>query len=120
MQASMQAYSLDLRERVVAACERGEQRLAQVAGQFRVSIPFISQLLRGKPTTGLVAALPHRSGPAPLLGPVALQQLTELLHQQGGPAVSRPTLGRAVVGLHWRRAYPRPRARHGPGKAVGS
>lgn len=89
-----------------------------MAAQFSVSIPFISNLLRRKRLTGSVAALPHRSGPAPVLGPVQLQQLDGLLRQQpdatldelrqqlaaqGGPAVSRATVGRAVVGLDWRR-----------------
>ncbi len=114
----MKAYSLDLRQRVLAACQSAERTLPQVATQFSVSVSFISKLLHRQRTGASVAALPHRGGPAPILGAGALGQLTECLQQQpdatlaelgqalvaaGGPAVSRATLSRAVTGLGWRR-----------------
>lgn len=114
----MQAYSLDLRQRVLAACQSAERTLPQVAVQFSVSVSFISKLLRRQRTSGSAAALPPRGGPAPVLGPGELGQLTACLQQQpdatlaelgaalqaaGGPNVSRATLARAVVKLGWRR-----------------
>ena len=65
-----------------------------------------------------MAALPHRSGPAPLLDAAARAELVACLRQQpgatldelrvwvaalGGPAVSPATMGRAVQAVDWRR-----------------
>ncbi len=58
----MQAYSLDLRRRVVAAYENGVETISEVAGRFEVSESFIKKLLRRKRTTGEIAPLGHRGG----------------------------------------------------------
>ncbi len=42
----MQAYSLDLRRRVVRAYEEGNDSVAEVAEQFSVSIGFVKKMLR--------------------------------------------------------------------------
>ena len=42
----MKAYSMDLRERVVAACGEPGGRIYQVAARFRVSVAFVDKLLR--------------------------------------------------------------------------
>lgn len=42
----MKAYSLDLRERVVAAYEKGKNTIAEVAGQFSVGETFLKKMLR--------------------------------------------------------------------------
>jgi transposase len=42
----MQAYSLDLRQRVVAAYENGLETIPEVAERFEVSDSFIKKLLR--------------------------------------------------------------------------
>ncbi len=112
----MKAYSLDLRERVVAARQAGRTQSA-VATQFSVSVSFVAKLLRRQRTSGSVAALPHRSGPAPCLDAAAVQ-LVDCLRQTpdatlnelgiwlaavGGPAISRATLGRGGQRLDWRR-----------------
>ncbi len=114
----MKAYSLDLRERVVAACGQPGRTVVAVAAQFSVSVSFVEKLLHRQRTSGSAAALPHRSGPAPLLDAPAQDGLRACLRQQpdatldelrawlaalGGPAVSRATLGRAVQALDWRR-----------------
>ena len=113
----MKAYSLDLRERVVAARQAGGSESA-VAGQFSVSISFVAKLMRRHRTSGSAAALPPGRGPAPDVDAVALAQLRACLRQTpdatldelrtwlaalGGPAVSRSALGRAVQKLDWRR-----------------
>jgi len=114
----MKAYSLDLRERVAAACGQPARTVASVAAQFSVSVSFVEKLLHRQRTTHSVAALPHRSGPAPRLDPSARRELQACLRQQpdatleelctwlaalGGPAVSPSTLCRAVQALAWQR-----------------
>jgi len=58
----MQAYSLDLRQRVVEAYENGMETILEVAGRFEVSESFIKKLLCRKRTTGDIAPLGHRGG----------------------------------------------------------
>ena len=113
----MKSYSLDLRERVVAACQAGGQQAA-VARQFSVSLSFIAKLLRRYRTYGSAASLPPGRGPAPRLDGPALAQLSACLRQTpdatldelrvwlvavGGPSMSQSALGRAVQALNWRR-----------------
>jgi len=114
----MKAYSQDLRERVAAACAEPGVTQTAVAARFCVSVSFVEKLRQRQRTSGSVAALPHRSGPAPLLDPAARVELRACLRQQpdatlnelqvwlaalGGPAVSPATMGRAVQALDWRR-----------------
>ncbi len=114
----MKAYSTDLRERVAAACQQGGRTVGEVAAQFSVSDSFVRKLRRRQRTSGSLAALPHRSGPAPCLDAAAQAQLVACLGQEpdatlaelctwlaaiGGPAVSQSTLWRAVQALDWRR-----------------
>jgi transposase len=60
----MQAYSLDLRQRIVQACAVPGARQVQVAARFCVSVAFIGKLLRRQRHTGSLAALPGRGGRA--------------------------------------------------------
>ena len=114
----MKAYSLDLRERVAAACAQSGRTVGAVAAQFSVSVSFVAKLLRHQRQSGSLVALPHRSRPAPSLDASARTDLAACLRQQpdatldelrvwvaalGGPAVSPATMGRAVQALDWRR-----------------
>ena len=114
----MKAYSLDLRERVAASCQQGYRTIGEVALQFSVSDSFVRKLRRRQRTSGSLAALPQRSGPASCLDAAAQAQVVACLGQQpdatlaelctwlaaiGGPAVSQSTLWRAVQALDWRR-----------------
>ena len=107
----MKAYSLDLWKRIAAACQQPGRTIGAVAAHS-VSVSFTE-----KRTSGSVAALPHRSGPAPLLNTAARAELEACLRQQpdatldellvwlaalGGPAVSPATVGQAVQALNWR------------------
>ena len=47
----MKAYSIDLRERVAAACAEPGARMYQVAARFGVSISFVDKLLHRQRTT---------------------------------------------------------------------
>ena len=55
-------YSLDLRERVIAAVKRGDQSQPEVAEQFGVSLSFVEKLVRRERTTGSCATLPWAGG----------------------------------------------------------
>ena len=114
----MKAYSIDLRERVGAACALPGVRIYRVAAQFGVSISFVDKRLRWQRTTGSVAALPPSGGPAPMRDPTGQVRLTACLNQQpdatpdelrtalaavGGPVLSRTSVGRATQSLGWKR-----------------
>ena len=73
----MRAYSIDLRERVVAACDRGDATRAQVAARFSVSVPWIRKLLRQRRQTGSIAPKPHGGGRAPAFDGEAAGRLRE-------------------------------------------
>jgi len=58
----MKAYSQDLRERVVRACDEGRGTRQQIADLFGVSTSWIRRLLQRRRTTGSFAAKPHAGG----------------------------------------------------------
>ena len=60
----MKAYSIDLRERVLASVESGECNIPEAARRYKVSEPSIERWLARKRTTGSCAALPHSGGPS--------------------------------------------------------
>src|SRR5262249_58104156 len=60
----MKAYSQDLRDRVVRACDEGWGTRQQVADVFGVSTAWIRRLLQRRRETGSFAAKP-RGGGAP-------------------------------------------------------
>lgn len=78
----MEAYSLDLRERVVAACDEGSMTRAEVAETFGASVSFVTKLLRRRRDTGSIAAKPRAGGFAPSLGGAALRALAALVREQ--------------------------------------
>lgn len=78
----MRAYSNDLRERIVAAVERGEHSLRQLAHLFSVSLSCIVRLLQQKRRTGSVQPKPHGGVPPRKLGAAADARLLELVRAQ--------------------------------------
>lgn len=62
MLTGMKAYSVDLRAKILQACDQrfGSQRA--VATWFGVSQSFIEKLLRRRRTTGAIAPRPHAGG----------------------------------------------------------
>src|SRR5918993_3773604 len=58
----MQAYSLDLRQRVVRAYEQGHGSIAEIAEQFSVSTGFVKKMLRQWRSTGDLSPRPHGGG----------------------------------------------------------
>jgi|JFJP01.1.fsa_nt_gi transposase len=56
------AYSLDLRERVIAGYQKGETTMKEVADRFAVSRSCVNNLVQRQKQTGSVAAKPHGGG----------------------------------------------------------
>jgi transposase len=107
----MKAYSLDLRQRVVAAYEQGKGSIAQVAEQFNVGQTFVKKMLRQQRERGTVAPLAHGGGRQPALSEkehrlvrqrvkeqpdVSLLELQEHLAATTRLAVSLPTIHRSL------------------------
>lgn len=105
----MKAYSLDLRQRVVAAYEQGKGSLAEVAEQFNVGQTFLKKMLRQHRETGSVAPLAHGGGRQAALSEkerrllrqkvkeqpdITLAELQEHLAATVGLTVSVPTIHR--------------------------
>ncbi len=58
----MKAYSMDLRERVVAACEAGELTREEIAGRFSVSVSWIRALMKRWREAGTIEPRPRGGG----------------------------------------------------------
>src|SRR4051812_19777060 len=71
----MQAYSMDLRERVAAACDEGGDTRAEVAERLGVSESWIRRLLQRRRETGSIAPRPHGGGRPPAFDVEGLERL---------------------------------------------
>ena len=123
----MEAYSLDLRQRVVAAVEADELSRSEIAELFHVSTAWIRRLLQRYRATGALTPRPRRYGPHPKLDHTCRQQLATLVAQDPdatlaelrdrlGGDVSLPTLCRALaqLGLPRKKSPSAPASRTGP------
>lgn len=110
----MRAYSLDLRQKVVAAVERGDSTIEEVAASFGVGQTFIKKMLRQHRETGDLSPRPHGGGHTPRLLAKHLKMLSaevarrpdktvealrEHLAERGEVSVSAPTVSRALARL---------------------
>jgi transposase len=112
----MKPYSEDLRERVVAAVERGTKR-SEVVATFAVSLPTLKRWLKQRRGRGDLA-------PKPIPGPPAIKRdaLLDALparlaeqadatleahcswwHETSEVEVSTATMSRAITALEWTR-----------------
>lgn len=129
-------YSLDLRRKVVHACQSSGQSQQAVAELFGVSLSFVEGLMRRVRHNVELAPRKWRPGPRAKLDAahcqrlerwlqeqpdLTLQELAEKLQTSGGPVVSSPTLCRVLQRLGLRRkkrrsmpasGTPRPYVRH--------
>jgi transposase len=78
----MKAYSLDLRQRVVAAYEQGTGSLAEVAEQFNVGQTFLQRMLRQKRARASLAPLAHGGGRQTALSEKARRLLRQKVKEQ--------------------------------------
>ena len=102
----MKAYSTDLRERVVAACDAGDATREQIAARFSVSVPWIRKLLRQRRETGSIEPKPRGGGRPPpstprppaasarRSGPTTMPPWRSSPARPAWPAAPRPSTGR--------------------------
>src|ERR687886_1690764 len=105
----MKAYSFDLRQKILRACDQrlGSQRA--IATLFGVSQSFVEKVLRRRRTTGDISPRPHAGGRRAICDTTALAHVRRLVHEhpdatlaevcepleaQHGLRVSVPTMGR--------------------------
>lgn len=113
----MEAYSMDLRQRVVRACDERVCSQRRIADLFGVSLSWVEKLLRRKRQTGSIAPKPHGGGGRPVFDETRLEQLRRLveddpdatlaqLRDRLGLNVSLSVIHRAVVklGLTYKRS----------------
>jgi transposase len=75
------AYSMDLRKRVIEACDEG-QTIAQVMERFKVSASFVNKLRQRRRERNTLKPKPHGGGRQPLLSPAHDETLRALLTAQ--------------------------------------
>lgn len=110
----MKAYSLDLRQKILAAALRGDRTIREVADSFGVGTTFIDKMLALHRAGEDLAPRPHGGGyPARLLSrherllraevrrrkDSTLEELRAHLEEQAGLAVSASTVSRALIRL---------------------
>lgn len=112
-------YSLDLRRKIVQACERGTQSQREVAEFFGVSLSFVEALLgHYRRSGGELEPQRQRPGRHALLDEACQDKLRQWLHEQSdltlreliqrlhaatGIAVSEPTMSRVLQQMGMRR-----------------
>jgi transposase len=110
----MKAYSLDLRQKVLAAALRGDRSIREVAEMFGVGTSFVNKLLGLHRHGQDLAPRPHGGGyPARLLPrhekllrsrvrqhkDATLEELRDHLEERDGLKVSVSTVSRALIRL---------------------
>jgi transposase len=110
----MKAYSLDLRQKVLAAALRGDRTIREVAELFGVGTSFVNKLLDLHRTGQDLAPKPHGGGYPPRLLPrhekllraqvrqhkdATLEELRTHLEEQDELSVSVSTVSRALIRL---------------------
>ena len=121
----MRAYSPDLRQRVLADCDRGLTTRA-VATKYSVSESWVRRLKQRRRLTGEMGPRTQRCGPLPLAqthGDRIRQAVRDRpdatlaeLRQQLGLTVALSTLwvALAALGLSLKKKSPAPRSKTGP------
>lgn len=82
-------YSQDLRDRVMAACQEGEQSHEAIARLFQVTSRWIRKLLLRQRQTGSYAALPSHAGAPPKLTPAHEERLIRAVQEQPDATLAR-------------------------------
>jgi len=75
----MATLSNDLRERIVAAYDRGEGTREQIAARYDVSLGMVKKLLQQRRKTGDLGPRHHNSGRKALITPTHEKQLRRLV-----------------------------------------
>lgn len=114
----MKAYSLDLRERVVAAYQNGFESIREVSEQFQVSASFLKKMLARHRGNGDLTPRGHGGGKPKTLTEahrkwllrtvlaepdITLADLRERINEKKKIFVSVPTLSRELRAMNLRR-----------------
>ena len=78
----MRTLSTDLRERIVAAYDRGDGTREQIADRYDVSLGMVKKLLQQRRHTGDIAPRHRFSGATPKITPKHERQLRRLVAKQ--------------------------------------
>jgi transposase len=78
----MNALSLDLRLRILKACDKNNATRAQVADRFDVSLGMVKKLLSQRRRIGDIASQRHRCGRKPLIDEDCRNKLRELVESR--------------------------------------
>lgn len=78
----MRAYSIDLRERVLAACDGKEGTRRAIAKQFKVSEDWIYKMIKQRRELGTIEPQYHRCGRKAIFQGKSLKHLKALVEQQ--------------------------------------
>lgn len=78
----MRTLSLDLRERILKAYDRGDGTRAQIATRYDVSLGMVKKLLQQRRRTGDIAARHRFSGAKPKITVRHQEQLAHFLREQ--------------------------------------
>ena len=89
----MEAYSIDLRKRVMVAVEEGFHTREEIAESFGVTARWIRKLVKQYRDTGSIAPLPHAGGREEKFTPERLQRLKTLVDKK--PTATLDELRRA-------------------------
>ncbi len=84
---------MDLRERVVAACDARDGTREAIATRFSVSVSWIRDLLRRRRETGSIAPKPHGGGRSPAFDGPGSDRLREVVRADDDATLEAP--GRA-------------------------
>src|SRR5689334_13179037 len=93
----MKTYSMDLRERVVAACDKGDDTHERIAVRFSVSLRWIGDLLRRRRETGSIAPRPRGGGRAPAFDEPAAARLREAVRADNDATLEELALAAGVT-----------------------
>ena len=125
-----EAYSMDLRERVLRACRRHDGSRHAIARRFQVGESTLYEWQRAEREDGRRAAKPHRGGPAPIVDLEGEQVLRALVAEdtdatlaeyargfaeRTGKTISTPVVCQALKRLNLRRK----KRRSGPASGIG-
>jgi len=78
----MEAYSIDLRQRIVNACKKAEGTAREVAKRFMVTPKTVYNYLNLERETGSIAPRPHGGGPEPKLDDAGVQEVRAVLEEK--------------------------------------
>jgi len=90
----VKSYSMDLRERVVAACDARDGTREQIAARFSVSVSWIRGLMKRRRDTGSIAPRPRGGGRPPAFDAGAAGRLREAVRADSDATLEE--LGRAA------------------------